>query len=100
MVNPGEMPFALRLTVNLPGAGPVSSPGPRNVSAGVTDARLVNQLESGTSSMLLMLSARPISERPGRPNRLITESKTREISRGAAFDASCVSTVRLIGSSS
>ena len=64
IVKPGETPFALRLTIHLPGAGPVSSLGPRIISStviGRVPARFVNQLESGTSSMVLTLAARPTS---------------------------------------
>ena len=58
-VKPGAAPsFFARMTVSLPGAGPSPVTAPRITSpmvSGLVRMRLVNQLESGTSSMVLML---------------------------------------------
>src|SRR6187399_301718 len=72
IVNPGAAPSLLaRMTVNLPGAGPVPVIGPRTISAmlnGCARIRLVNQLEFGTSSMVLIFIARGLPDSPGCPN--------------------------------
>ena len=70
---------AVRLAADGPGAGlrPRIVAGPAEHLVGVNGCvptRLVNQLESGTSSIVLTLSARPTGLQPGRPNRLITAS--------------------------
>jgi hypothetical protein len=64
IVKPGANPACLgRTTDHLPGAGPVPASGPRTASSvdtGWARMRLVNQLESGTSSIVLMLRARDV----------------------------------------
>ena len=70
-VTPSLFPDAI---VHLPGAGPVAVSGPFATSSTVIGLvpmiRFVNQLESGTSSMVLMLIARRfMSGSPGLPNR-------------------------------
>jgi hypothetical protein len=61
-VNPGLVPeFFSRSRTHFSGAGPGSELGPlarRSVAIGSAPMRLVNQLESGTSSMVLMFPAR------------------------------------------
>ena len=92
-VKPGEKPadFA-RVIVHLPVAGGAPSIGPRTASSieiGRVPMRLVNQLESGTSSTVFTLPARTFaSGSPGRVNRLSIRSTKRSTSCGAVFDAS------------
>jgi hypothetical protein len=75
MVNPGVTPsFFPETMVHFPAAGPVAVSGPFATSATVIGReammRLVNQLESGTSSMVLMLIARRFMlGSPGLPSR-------------------------------
>src|SRR4029450_5960896 len=63
IVKPGANPASLgRTTDHVPGAGPVPVRGPRTASSidsGRARMRLVNQLESGTSSIVLTLRAWP-----------------------------------------
>ena len=75
-VTPSLLPDA---SVHLPGAGPFPVFGPLATSSTLIGAppmmRLVNQLESGTSSIVLMLIARRfMSGSPGLPNRLMASS--------------------------
>ena len=92
-VKPGENPadFA-RMIVHLPGAGGRPSIGPRTASSfetGRVPMRLVNQLESGTSSTVFTLPRADVLCRlTGRVNRLSIRSTKRSTSCDAAFDAS------------
>ena len=67
------------MTVHLPGAGPSSGrAAPRSdlaqSTADCARMRLVNQLESGTSSIVFTFCARqPVLDRPGVPNRFYSE---------------------------
>ncbi len=80
IVKPGVTPSLLPAdTVHFPGAGPSPVLGPVATSSTVSGLepriRLLNQLESGTSSMVLMLCARRfMSGSPGLPNRLLASS--------------------------
>ena len=75
IVKPGVTPSLLPdAIVHLPGAGPVAVSGPLATSSTrhrlAPMIRFVNQLESGTSSIVLMLIARRfMSGSPGLPNR-------------------------------
>ncbi len=92
------------MIVHGPGAGPGPASGPRTTSSAVTareKMRFVNQFESGTSSMVLMLRARTFCVMsPGCPKRFGTRSKKRPIGRACTREASWVSGSRAIGSSS
>ena len=67
--------------------------GPRTISSTVTGrepTRLVNQLESGTSSIVLMFCAgRPEGSRLGSAKELRVNSYNMSCSLKAARDASC-----------
>src|SRR5205085_898805 len=90
-------------TVMGPGAGPLPAAGPRAISSDDSvraRTRLVNQLESGTSSMVFTLAAcTPVASSPGLPNRLAVRSTNKSIVHSWTFDASCVSGSRVSGSS-
>src|SRR4051812_2120471 len=86
-VNPGAKPDVFgRITVHEPLAGPLVVFGPAVSSAidtGRAYTRLMNQLESGTSSIVLTSRARtPVAGSPGCANRLRSASLTRSMSRG------------------
>ena len=78
--------------VHGPGAGPVPVSGPRDSSSrvrGRARIRFVNQLESGTSSIVLMFCARTSGVgSPGRLNRLMARSTAGSIVHSWALDAS------------
>ena len=103
MVKPGVTPSLLPdTTVHLPGAGPLVVSGPRRTSSAVsgrTPARLVNQLESGTSSMVLMFSARRGVRSPGLKNVFSTKSYGSLSAHSRTLPASWVSGSTAIGSS-
>ena len=85
IVNPGAKPASFGdTTLQGPGAGPLPVIGPRDTSSGVTARvrmRLVNQFESGTSSIVLTFLARTSGVgSPGRPKRLVARSMNRSIS--------------------
>ena len=103
MVKPGVMPSLLpETTVHLPGAGPLVVSGPRRTSSTVSGrapARLVNQLESGTSSMVLMLTALSEMRSPGLMNVFSTKSYVSLRSHARTWAASSVSGSTVMGSS-
>ena len=105
IVKPGAAPTSLEpVTVHVPAAGPSPARGPRTASSidtGRARIRLVNQLESDTSSIVLTLPARtPVAGSPGRPKRFTARSTNRSIVHSWAGEASCVSGSRVSGSSS
>ena len=105
IVNPGATPASFReTTLQVPGAGPLPVSGPRATSSGVrarARMRLVNQFESGTSSIVLTLRARTSGVgSPGLEKRLVARSMNKSIVHSCAPDASCVSGSRVSGSSS
>src|SRR6185436_7971698 len=77
--------------------------GPRAISSAetvVAPIRFVNQFESGTSSMVLMFCARvPDGRYAAVTNRLLVISYIEPMKYGLAFDASCDSGSRAMGSS-
>ena len=80
-------PASAATTVQVPGAGPVAGRAdrarPRRSTPARARMRLVNQLESGTSSMVLMLRARTFGvESPGRREQVVARSKMRSMSHG------------------
>src|SRR5688572_18130475 len=92
IVNPGANPVVFGLTTaHLPAAGPLPVSGPRTASStesGRARIRLVNQLESGTSSIVLMLPAATFDAlSPGRLNRFSARSQNRSMSHGCTADA-------------
>src|SRR5688500_17496163 len=93
-VKPGCAPDDFsRISTHFDGSGGAPTFGPRASSSaliGREPIRLVNQLESGTSSMVLMFFARnPVGSYFAVTNRLYTSSYICDWSYGAAFDASC-----------
>src|SRR5262249_53546339 len=103
-VNPGAKPADFsRVIVHRSGLGARPVSGPRTTSSAVTrrgSTRLVNQLESGTSSIVLTLRAWTLDGlRPGVTKRLYDRSYRRPTSYDAAPDASALSGSRAIGSS-
>ena len=105
IVKPGANPASFGdTTFHLPAAGPSPTSGPRAISSSVTGRarmRLVNQPESGTSSIVLTFRARTSGvESPGRPKRLVARSMVKSMSHSSTFAASCVSGSRDSGSSS
>ena len=71
-----------------------------SVDSGCARIRFVNQLESGTSSIVLTFIARtPVALSPGWPNRFVVRSTNRSIVHSLTPDASWVSGSRVKGSS-
>ena len=103
MVKPGVMPSLLpEIAVHTPGAGPLEVSGPRRTSSTVNSRapiRLVNQLESGTSSTVLTLIARRGVRSPGFRKVFSTKSYGSLMSQPCTFEASWVSGSTAIGSS-
>jgi hypothetical protein len=103
IVKPGDVPSLLLATItHCPSAGPVCTIDV--VSSGSTtgrgDIRLVNQLESGTSSIVVTLRARTFGVgSPGALNCPSTIAHARLTSRATTREASSVSSSRPIGSS-
>src|SRR5436190_5616665 len=103
-VKPGVMPSLLDdVIVHVPGAGPALVFGPASTSSGVRSrcpARLVNQLEFGSSSTELRFCARTGVCASTRLSAFDVRSTNRLISIGFMWEASCVSRSIQIGSSS
>ncbi len=106
MVNPGVTPSLLRLVmVQVPAAGgrpafvPLSSVGMCSGSLIRGPTRLVNQLESGTSSTVLTLTARTALSSPAPRNEFSMRSYWSLTSTGFACEASWLSGSFQIGSS-
>jgi hypothetical protein len=104
IVMPGVTPSVLgSMIVQGPAAGPVPESGPFAASAGdhcAVPARLVNQLESGTSSMVLTFTARAVLLSPGFKKEFSMKSNPSLLLMACTRAASCVSGSRVIGSSS
>ena len=104
-VNPGANPDDFsRMTVQRSAAGGGPRLVPRSSSStgsAFAPMRLVNQLESGTSSMVLMFWARVFDGlRLEVAKSWYDRSYSRPMSQGSTLEASCGSGSRLMGSSS